>query len=329
LPRLVKLLRRRQFDAVVAVGAGDTMFWTRLAAWWAGVPVVLSALHSTGWPDAVGRLNRLLTPITDGFIAVANGHGRYLVDAERFPQPKVHVIPNGVDVDRFRPSAARRARVRRQLGIGDEVPVCGIVAALRPEKNHDLFLAAAARVRRRWPNAQFLIIGDGAERKRLGQAVRGAGLAANVRFLGNRDDVADLLTALDVFSLTSHNEANPVSILEALATGVPVVATRVGSVAESVADGVTGHLVDPGNAEALADHWSRLFADPQAAARLGAAGRTAVVQRWSLDAMVAGYETLIARIYAEKSAQPLPVGPGWDPPQRRDIMVPGPLRTPR
>ncbi len=100
LPRLRRLLVRRQTEAVVTVGAGDRMFWGRLAARLAGVPVVLTALHSTGWPDVVGRLNRLLTPITDGFIAVAEEHGRYLREVERFPPHKVFVIPNGVDTER-------------------------------------------------------------------------------------------------------------------------------------------------------------------------------------------------------------------------------------
>jgi glycosyltransferase involved in cell wall biosynthesis len=302
LPRLIRLMRRRQVDAVVTVGAGDTMFWTRLAGWWAKVPVVISALHSTGWPDAVGRLNRLLTPLTDGFVAVAREHGRYLVEAERFPPDKVQVIPNGVDVERFRPSSAARIRVRRELGIGDDVPVCGIVAALRPEKNHELFLAAAARVRQDWPQAVFLVIGDGSEREKLQRTARAAQLGNNVRFLGNRSDVPDLLAALDVFSLTSHNEANPVSILEALAAGLPVVATRVGSVGESVTDGVTGYLVAPGDVEALAGRWDRLFSDRAAARQMGTEGRRAVMDRWSLDAMVTGYQDLIQGIYARKVA---------------------------
>ena len=93
----------RQIDAVVTVGAGDKMFWGRLAAYFARVPVIASALHSTGWPDGIGRLNRWLTPITDAFIAVADTHGQFLIDQERLPPEKVFVIPNGVDTSRFVP----------------------------------------------------------------------------------------------------------------------------------------------------------------------------------------------------------------------------------
>jgi glycosyltransferase involved in cell wall biosynthesis len=114
--------------------------------------------------------------------------------------------------------------------------------------------------------------------------------------------VPDLLPALDVFSLTSHNEANPVSILEAMASGVPVVATRVGSVAESVVEGVTGHLVAPGDVDALARRWLGLMADGTRARQMGMAGRESVCARWSLDQMVQGYQRLIRKIFARKTA---------------------------
>ena len=146
--RLIELLDDRRADAVVTVGAGDKMFWGRLAAAAARVPVVCSALHSTGWPDGVGRLNRWLTPWTDAFIGVARSHGEHLIHGERFPAEKVVVIPNGVDTDRFAPNPARRRGLRNQLGWEDECPLVGIVAALRPEKNHELFLEVAQRVDR-------------------------------------------------------------------------------------------------------------------------------------------------------------------------------------
>ncbi|MCA9220022.1 MAG: glycosyltransferase, partial [Planctomycetales bacterium] len=139
LVRMRKLLDEQRIDAVVTVGAGDKMFWGRLAAWMEGVPVILSALHSTGWPDRIGRLNRMLTPMTDGFIAVAENHGRHMIEYERFPAGKVKVIPNGVDTYRFRSLPDSGLAVKTKLGIPPAAPVCGIVAALRPEKNHTLF----------------------------------------------------------------------------------------------------------------------------------------------------------------------------------------------
>jgi glycosyltransferase involved in cell wall biosynthesis len=298
-PRLTRLLRERRIDAVITVGAGDKMFWGRLAARRVGVPVVLSALHSTGWPDGVSRLNRMLTPITDSFIAVAESHGRFLTDKAGFPESKVAVILNGVDTARFAP-LPDVAAVRRELGIGPTDPVVGIVAALRPEKNHDLFLEMASRVVRELPMARFLIIGDGPCRESLQKRTIELSLDKNVLFLGSRTDIPRLLAAMNVFALTSHIEANPVSILEAMSVGRPVVASNVGSIHEAVADGETGFLVTPGSADELATRVLSLLHDPLLAGAMGAAARGAVASRWSIEAMVRGYERLIETVYARK-----------------------------
>ncbi len=291
LSRLTRLLRWRRTDAVITVGAGDKMFWGRLAAWRAGAPVIASALHSTGWPDGVGRLNRMLTPITDAFIAVAGAHGEYLVQRERFPRGKVNVIPNGVDVERFGAGADRLA-TRQQLGLTPTTPVVGIVAALRPEKDHELFLRAAAQVRVRVPEAVFLIVGDGPLRPKLEALAGELGIAPAVQFLGTRSDIPKLLGAMDVFALTSRNEANPVSILEAMAAGLPVVAPDVGSIAESVSDGITGYLTPQGDADQTAGRICELLENIELARGMGRAGRQVVVDRWSQGAMVRGYEQL-------------------------------------
>jgi glycosyltransferase involved in cell wall biosynthesis len=300
LPRLVKLMHRRQVDAVVTVGAGDKMFWGRLAARRAGVPVVISALHSTGWPDGIGQLNRLLTPLTDAFIAVAGSHGKFLVEHERMPAQKVAVIPNGVDTGRFTPDVNIEA-VRRKLGIGPTDPVVGLVAALRPEKNHELFLEMARRVVDQLPSARFVLIGDGPCRGALEQRAQSLRLKQHVHFLGERADVPALLAAMDVFVLTSHVEANPVSILEAMSTARPVVATNVGSIHEAVTEGETGYLVPPGDAGKLSDRVLQLLHAPLLGHAMGLAARRAVLQRWSIDATVRGYESLIETIYARKA----------------------------
>ena len=299
LPRLMKLMRRPQADAVVTVGAGDKMFWGRIAAHLAGVPVVASALHSTGWPDGVGRLNRLLTSWTDAFIGVADAHAEHLVQNERFPAEKVNTIYNGVDCDRFAPQDA--SAIRRELGIAADAPVVGILAALRPEKNHELFLAGAKEIRAALPAAQFIVVGDGPKRPELEQLAADLGIADAVHFVGSRSDVPALLAACDIVALTSHNEASPVSILEALACGVPVVASNVGSVRETVVDGETGRLFPAGDLAAFVAATVGLLNSPADRERMGAEGRRRVEARWSLDAMVRGYEQLIERIYAAKT----------------------------
>ncbi len=304
--RVIERLRqhfvREKIEAVVTVGAGDKMFWGRIAAKLARVPVICSALHSTGWPDGVGKANRYLTKITDAFIAVAQSHGKFLVDFERFPQSKVAVIPNGINTERFCPDLQTRSRVRRELNLPATAPVIGIVAALRPEKNHEMFIDVAARVQRVVRDSQFLIIGDGPERVKIEAAIEKHSLQYQVQMLGNRSDTHRLLTAIDVFALTSHNEANPVSILEALSTEVPVVSTRVGSIAETVIDGETGYCVEPGDAEAMAVRIQELILDSKKHTTIGEQGRQRVQKYGSMQSMVVGYEELISRIYQSKKS---------------------------
>lgn len=300
LPRLWRLMRHRQVDAVVTVGTGgDKMFWGRLAAWLAGVPVICSALHSTGLPDRVEWLNRQLAPLTDAFIAVAQAHARYLADQEGCPPDRIYVIPNGVDTERFRPRA-KNLPLAHQLGIPPDRPVVGMVAALRPEKNHELFLAAAQKVRQARADALFLIVGDGPRRPVLQQLAADLGLADQVLFTGTRSDVPELLSLLYLFVLSSHMEANPLSILEAMATAKPVVATRVGSIPENVQEGKTGFLVPPGDANALAQRIIWLLNHPAEAHRMGQLARQHVLTHGSIHQTVAGYETLLQTLYQQK-----------------------------
>ncbi|MEM6779153.1 MAG: glycosyltransferase [Planctomycetota bacterium] len=305
--RLANRLIDRRADAVVTVGAGDKMFWGRLAARLAGVPKIISALHSTGWPDGVGKLNRLLTPITDAFVGVAESHGTFLQDFEGFPAEKVHVIRNGVDCDRFRFESTARRDLAIELDIPETAPLIGIVAALRPEKNHSLLLEALAALRETLPNLQALIIGDGPERPAIESRIAEMGLDNRVHLLGNRTDTPRCLSALDAFVLCSLNEASPVSILESLACQTPVIATDVGSVRETVIDGQTGWLVPSGDATALSSAIAEAILDRDRSMAMGRAGRELVLKTGSLAAMVRGYENLICGDDPSENSPPCPI----------------------
>ena len=297
--RLRSIIKEHAIDAIVTIGAGDKMFWGRLAARYAKVPVVLSALHSTGWPDGVGTLNRLLTGITTGFIAVAKSHGRHLVSNEGFPSEKVFVIPNGVDPKRFRFCPQKRLEWRQRLGIPQDSPVAGIVAALRPEKNHRLFVSAAYEVRKQIPNAHFVIVGDGPVREGIENQIVELDLEDAVHLAGCTDDVPGVLSMMDLFTLTSHNEASPVSILEAMFCERPVVSTDVGSVNESVNHGTTGFLVPEGDLDETANRWVELLSSPAQRDAFGAAGREQVLKTSSLDTMTLGYTELVEYLFAK------------------------------
>ena len=297
LPRLVRLMIKRRTDVVITVNAGDNMFWGRMAAHVAGVPAIAAALHSTGWPDGVGRMNRWLTGITDAFIGVADSHGNFLRDVEKFPAEKVNVIRNGIDCDRFQPDPEAAKSVREELNLPADTPLVGIVAALRSEKNHTMLVRAAAKVRDEHPNAHWIIVGDGPERPAIEAAAAELNMTDRIHLLGTRSDTPRLVAALDVFTLCSLNEASPVSILEALSCEVPVMATNVGSIGESIVEGVTGHMIESEDTDAMAKSVCGLLADPDRRRKYGKAGRELVLKTGSLQSMVAGYEALATQLY--------------------------------
>ena len=167
-----------------------------------------------------------------------------------------------------------------------------------------MFLDGAQKIRQQHPEAQFIIVGDGPERPRLEKLSQVLRVDDAVHFLGTRSDIPALLASMNCMMLTSKMEANPVSILEALSTEVPVVATRVGSVPTTVIDNETGFLVEPGSADDLAEKVGQVLSDVENAKRLGRNGRSLVQQDWSVEAMVCGYQNLIESIYDSKAQPP-------------------------
>jgi len=305
--RLVRLIRAEGVRVVCTVGCGDKMFWGRLAGWLARVDGIVSTLHKTRNPDGspvVERPNRWLSPITDRFVAVARGAADYLVEREGLPREKMVVIHNGVDVERFDGSGREAARAELGLADGDEVVVH--VAVLRPEKGHEVLLDAARSVVSRRPRARFLLVGEGDERARIEAKRDALGLAENVRLLGARGDVERILAAGDLAVLSSHGvvETFPNSVLEAMASGLPTVCTRVGSVTEMVADGREGLLVPPADAGALADAIERLLADPARRRAMGAAARERARLDFPRERMVRSREELFLELAGRRRSSP-------------------------
>ena len=201
--------------------------------------------------------------------------------AEGVAPTRISVIPNGIELSQF----GGRGALRRQRLITT-------VANLRVEKGHDVLLRAAAAVRRRAPHVRFQIVGDGALRTTLVDLARSLRVDDIVAFLGHRDDVPALLSDSALFAFPSRTEAFPNGVIEAMAAGVPVVASATGGILELIESDRNGVLVPPGNVEALADAIVRLLDDPAHAERLGAAARETVRQRYSFERMVDGFERL-------------------------------------
>lgn len=190
-------------------------------------------------------------------------------------RPRVEVLRHGVDVAEVRSHASSRERCRAELGIAVDEVVVGTVANLRPEKDLGLMLEAAATVTTSNPAVRYVLVGQGPLEADLRERHAHLGLGERVLLAGYRPDALDVMSAFDVFTLSSLHEGLPVALMEALALGLPVVATRAGGIPELVSDGSEGLLVAPGDAEALAAAQAKVATDSELRARLAAAARSA------------------------------------------------------
>lgn len=280
----------------------------RVAARLARVPITLHTFHGhvlRGYFDPVTTaafrgIERVLGRRTTRIIALSPGQREELLAMGIGRPDRVCVVPLGLELDRFLEAQAHRGALRRHLGLPPEAKLVGIVARLVPIKDHASFIAAAARVARADPSVHFVLAGDGPIRAGLEVAAAEAGLGSRVHFLGWWEDLPALYADLDVVALASRNEGTPVSLLEAMAAGVPVVATAVGGVPDVVCHGETGLLVPPGDPAALAAALASLLGDPERRCTLGLAGRRAAFPAYDAKGLIARIEAL----YLELAAGP-------------------------
>ena len=311
LPRMFRTLRRLR-PAIVHTRNVATLE-TQLAAWAARVPIRVHGEHGWDMGDLDGsnvtmlRLRRLMRPFVHHQIALSAPTHRYLVERVGVPESRVTNICNGVDVARFRPPD-HPGRARTALPgcpLAPEDFVVGAVGRLAAVKNLPLLIDAFARVAGR--NAAFArrarlaLVGDGPELAAVQAALRTRGLDERCWLPGARHDVPACLQAFDLLCLPSLAEGISNAILEAMAAGLPVVATDVGGNRELVAHGETGRLVASGDATALADAIEAYFADPALLRAQAQAARTRAVTQFSLDVMVERYHAVYARLLAGRS----------------------------
>ncbi len=281
----------------------------RAAALLAGVPVIVHTFHGhvlRGYfspaKTAVYRaIERGLARRTDRLLTVTPRVRDELL-ALGVGQPSQYTpVPLGFDLAPLLGAEAKRGELRAELRLG-EAPLVGIVARLVPIKAHEVFLAAAVRVRATHPDVRFLIVGDGELRSALEQRVATLGLGDAVRFLGWRADLDRLYADLDVVVLTSRNEGSPVALIEAMAAGVPVVSTDVGGVADVVRHGDTGWLAPMDDDAAIAAHVVTVLGDRAAARAMGQRGRAAVAATYDAGRLVRDIETLYGDLLRARSA---------------------------
>jgi glycosyltransferase involved in cell wall biosynthesis len=304
LGRLYRLMRRHKIEIVQTFSHYSNIVGP-VIAWLARIPVRVSSQRmslrgASGW---LLHLDRLIvnSPLVTRMVSVSEGTRRFCIEKQGMKADKIVTIHNGIDLERFKPAAApkQEEHLRRDLGLVDSELIITTVARLHPQKGHSYLIQALPRILDTVPHSQFLFVGGGELRSQLEALVRDAGLEDVVRFLGVRQDVPDLLAISDLFVLPSLWEGLPNSVLEAMAAGVPVVATNVDGSPEVVADGETGILVPPADPAALAEAICSLLQDRALRASMAEAARSRVAECFSQEANVAAYEGLYRDLIGE------------------------------
>lgn len=302
---VTRQMKRQQYDIVhTHLIHGDVYGVT--AARMVGVRAVVSTRHNDNDFRKYYAVRLLVRAVTRGcqrVICISDHLGSFVRGAEGVSVDQVRVIRYGLDFGRLPP----RGRWRKGLGIPDDAPLLGIVARLIPQKGHSALLEALPRVAERFPAVRIAVVGDGPLRGELERLAERLGIEARVHFVGHRPNAAEMMSEFDVFVHPSRWEGFGLVFLEAMAAGVPVVATRVSAIPEIVEHGRTGLLVPVDDAAALADAVSRLLADREWARAMGQAGRERVLREFTVEAMVRRTCETYDELLANSSAR-APVG---------------------
>ena len=308
-PRLVWNLYRlfaRERPHIVHTHAWGTLIEGLTAARLAGVPIVVHGEHGTLQLRHRQRiLQRYAWSRVDRVHSVSTRLAERMAHEVGFPPDRIQTIHNGVDLSRFR-GAISAADARHALALPVDGPIVGAVGRLVPVKDHVSLVEAIARMGRDGARATAVIAGEGPLRGTIEARASALGVTEQIRLLGHRQDVDVVLAALDVFVLPSRSEGLNNTILEAMAAGIPVVATRVGGADEMVIDGETGVLVPAASPEALATALRRLLSDGALRTAMGRAGRSRAERDFDLAKTVRKYERLYTELADESGCVSMP-----------------------
>jgi glycosyltransferase involved in cell wall biosynthesis len=283
LVALRRLLARQPFDVINTHSSTDSWLAALACATLARAPALVRTRHISA-PAPRNRATRwLYTKAARRIVTTGERLRAQVIEETGAAAANVVSIPTGIDLERYRPGD--RAAARARLGLPVDRPIVGIVATLRSWKGHRYLLTAMANLGAK--DAILAIVGDGPQRAALGALAHELALGERVRFAGNQSDVVPWLQAFDLFCLPSYaNEGVPQALMQAMACGLAVVSTPIGSIAEIVGEGTTGVLVPPGDAQALGTALDRLLADPARREALARNGRAAALERFGEARMV-------------------------------------------
>ena len=301
--KLKKLLQERAAD-VVHTHSSKAGVVGRLAARLAGVPVIVHTVHGWSFNDTQHALlrrfyialERWLARSTDALVTVAAADRDLGLELGIGTPDKYRVIHSGIDIQSYLRPASARDLARKELGYGSDVTVVGTIACLKHQKAPLDFIEAARQAAAANPRLRFFIAGDGPLRTEVEQAVAVAGLEDKVKLLGWRQDVPELLAAMDLFLLTSLFEGLPRAVLQAMAAGVPVIATAVNGTPEVVIDGETGRLIEPGKPDQAAARILELAKGHQFSRRLAENATARLGDKFELHNMVRDLDDLYGEL---------------------------------
>ncbi|MBI3248624.1 MAG: glycosyltransferase [Deltaproteobacteria bacterium] len=296
--QLRRLVRTGSFDIVHF----HTARAHALSPWLQGLGVKRLVTRRMDYALRPGAITRLLyLQCVDTVVAISTGVRAALLTGG-IPEERIRLIPSGIDTSRFAPNAAARQDIRARYVIDPQTPLIVAVGALVARKDHSLLLATAHLLKTQGYTLRYLICGEGPLRADLEAEAAALDLGQAVQFTGFCPDIPRFLSAADLFVHVPHHEGLGVAVVEALAAGLPTIASRVGGIPELIADEQTGLLIPPQDASALATAIVRLLAHPEFARQLGAAGQTVVRARFDVTAMAQANETLYLELFGVLSS---------------------------
>jgi glycosyltransferase involved in cell wall biosynthesis len=298
--RRIQVIHAHQYTPFFYAALARSLTWSR--------PRLIFTEHGRHFPDVVSATRRRINHLVLRHLATeVNACCAFSAQAvgqiDGFSPTPIEVIPNGIELAAYG-QPLDRAAYRATLGVGPTDTLLACVARFHPVKDHAMLIRAFARIAPQFPQAKLLLAGEGPLRESLEQQVAQAGIAEQVRFLGVRRDVPQLLAAVDAFALTSVSEAASLTVLEAMASRLPVVVTAVGGNPEMVRDGIDGDLVPRGDDAACAEALARLLADPALGRKRGEAGRERVEERYRLADTIERYHQLYRRLAGQLASPP-------------------------
>jgi glycosyltransferase involved in cell wall biosynthesis len=295
----IRLARARRIQIIHSHGKGAGLYG-RIAARLTGAASIhtFHGIHPSGYGGLYLPLERALSRRTFAVVHVSESQAALARTLGLAPAGRTRVIVNGIDAAAVRAAAARTPLSRATLGLEPEALVLATIARFDPVKRLEVLLRALPLVVARVPEAQLLVVGDGPERDALHALARTLALGARVVFTGAIPDAARVLPLVDLYLTASRREGLPTALLEAMACGVPVLATEAPGHVDAVEPEITGRLVPPDDAPGLAAAAARLLRDPALRARMGQAGRERVERHFTRARMLAE----IAALYREAAA---------------------------